>query len=613
MQTAAISYRVADFLKQHPPFNSIEEQDLLDLVARGRVKFHEGDEVLCWQKSSYSPFRFVIQQGSVSLWEEAGAKELLRDIRGPGDMIGIERYLGSPSYPYSAKANGDVVVYALPAADFEPLLAKYPQAERYVDAYAAAGAVYRDATRNSVHQRFVVELARHPEPLSCGPDCTVAEAARMMRTAHSDAIAVMRDETLLGIVTTTGLLGWVADGGSVLQVVKDIMGGIPPAVAPQTLVSDCVLAMSRSASRVLALTADGTAHGGLLHLLSTADLQPAFGDNPLDILYEIAHASDKEVLRILHLRARAFLLGQLTEPSAVDWLTALGDRINISIVKRLNELAGSTSEKWTWCFWGAAGRCELLAPVEPEIALVCGDGADDVSRGRVALARLRADLAECGYLPHTMPEWDEGMLFATVATWQERFTQWIRNPIVSAMYTARPLFDLRPVLGDLDAWKGLERSIRETVHSTPSFQKLLANDCLSALPPLTFFQDQVVDESGERSEVFELENRALGPIVEVGRVFGIANQRILGSSTLERLELARTRMPAHASMLREAEETLRVLLYLQARTGLRLHESGTEIVPSQLSRLDRQALKSAFRAIHNLLDFTFNRLWTEAT
>ena len=140
-----------------------------------------------------------------------------------------------------------------------------------------------------------------------------------MRTAHSDAIAVMRDETLLGIVTATDVLGCVADGGSVLQAVKDIMGGIPPAVAPQTLVSDCVLAMSRSTSSVLALTADGTARGGLLHLLSAEDLQPAFGDNPLAILDEIAHASDKEVLRILHLRARAFLLGQLTEPSAVDW------------------------------------------------------------------------------------------------------------------------------------------------------------------------------------------------------------------------------------------------------------------------------------------------------
>src|SRR5207247_1187888 len=134
-------------------------------------------------------------------------------------------------------------------------------------------------------------------------------------------------------------------------------------------------------------------------LVSAADLQPAFGDSPLAFLHEIAHASDIEVLRILHLRARAFLLAQLTEPSAVDWLAALGDRINISLVRRLIELAGHANEKLSWCFWGAAGRRELLAPVEPEIALLCDDPAD-VARGHAALDRLRADLAECGYLPY---------------------------------------------------------------------------------------------------------------------------------------------------------------------------------------------------------------------
>ena len=95
MQTAAIGYRVADFLKQHPPFNSIEEPDLLSFVSRGRVKFHESDEFLCWQNAAYTPFIFVIQQGPVSLWEDANGKEHLRDVRGPGDIIGIERFLGS--------------------------------------------------------------------------------------------------------------------------------------------------------------------------------------------------------------------------------------------------------------------------------------------------------------------------------------------------------------------------------------------------------------------------------------------------------------------------------------------------------------------------------------
>jgi CBS domain-containing protein len=413
-------------------------------------------------------------------------------------------------------------------------------------------------------------------------------------------------------VTASDVVAWAADEGPASRSVKDIMSAAPPPVAPHTVVSDCALAMSHGASRVLALTADGTSQGSLLRLVSAADIQPAFGDNPLTILREIAHASDMESLRVLHLRARAFLLAQLTEPAAVDWLAALGDRINAGFLKRLTELAGNASEKWTWCFWGAAGRYELIAPVEPEIALLCGDTAD-VSRGREALGRLRADLAECGYLRRATPEWDDASLCATAATWRERFTQWIRDPIISEMYNARPLFDLRPAIGALDVWQDLERSIRETITGEPGLQKLLANDCLSALPPLTFFQDQVVDESGERTEVFDLEHRGLGPIVEVGRVFGIADERVLGSSTFKRLEMARLRAPAHGSIFHEAVETLRVLLYLQARTGLRQHTRGAEILPSQLTRFDRHALKSGFRAIHNLIEFTFNRFWTEGS
>jgi hypothetical protein len=50
VQTAAISYRVADFLKQHPPFHCVEEPDPLTVVSRGRVRFHESDEFWCWQK-----------------------------------------------------------------------------------------------------------------------------------------------------------------------------------------------------------------------------------------------------------------------------------------------------------------------------------------------------------------------------------------------------------------------------------------------------------------------------------------------------------------------------------------------------------------------------------
>ena len=127
--------------------------------------------------------------------------------------------------------------------------------------------------------------------MSCRPDSTVAEAAQILRTANIDAIAVMLDEKLHGLLTTRDMVRAAAEGASPAQAVKHIMGTPPPAVAPQTSISDCVLAMSRADSNFVALTVDGTPDGVLLRLLSAADLQPAFGDNPQALLEEIAQDS----------------------------------------------------------------------------------------------------------------------------------------------------------------------------------------------------------------------------------------------------------------------------------------------------------------------------------
>src|SRR5579871_3298596 len=249
----------------------MEEHDLLSLTARGRVKFHAAGEFLCWQSTAYTPFVLVIQQGAVSLWEDANGKESLRDIRGPGDLIGIERYLGEPQYTYSAKAASEVIVYAFHSADFAPLLEKYPQASRYVNAHAGAGAVYQAETRERAHKQFVSEFARHPEPLTCAPDATVAEAARLLRSAHAEAIAVMRGPHLEGMLTTGDILNWIAGSGSPAQSVTALMDAPPPAVAPQTTLSECILAMGRAKSSVAALTSDGSLDGGLLRLITATD------------------------------------------------------------------------------------------------------------------------------------------------------------------------------------------------------------------------------------------------------------------------------------------------------------------------------------------------------
>jgi signal-transduction protein with cAMP-binding, CBS, and nucleotidyltransferase domain len=174
-------------------------------------------------------------------------------------------------------------------------------------------------------------------------------------------------------------------------------------------------------------------------------------------------------------------------------------------------------------------------------------------------------------------------------------------------YRARTLFDLRPVLGRGALWDGVGAAVTEAANR--DVLHVLANDCLASLPPLTFYQDAVVDQVGEHVSIFLLEESALGPLVDVGRVFGLAGGAVFGCSTLDRLATARRLLPAHERIFREAAETLRVVLWQQGRVGIMQGTSGVELPPALLSRNDRHVLKSGFRSILDLLQFTGERAW----
>ncbi len=215
METAAISHRVADFLKKHPPFHAMEEGDLLDLARQGRVRFFEENEYIVWQGEPYRMQVFVIQQGSVSLWDEAGQVVALRDVRGAGDMLGIEQFNDASCYPYSAKSASDVVIYAFPANEFKAFVLKYEYARRYAAAYGNVNADYQSTEERREPQNiFLHELAARKKLLSCNAHDSISEVARTMRTTGADAIAVVDSEQRAqAVLTASSFLEWIEEGG----------------------------------------------------------------------------------------------------------------------------------------------------------------------------------------------------------------------------------------------------------------------------------------------------------------------------------------------------------------------------------------------------------------
>src|ERR1051325_3173478 len=174
----------------------MDDADLAALAARARVRFFPNGEFLAWQGEPHKTHVLVVQQGTVSMWDERQGQAELRDVRGPGDWIGAEQFHGARACLYTARAMSDVVTYGFPAADVEMLLEKYPYAASFV---AAMGSVDSGFTgTDSAAHPLTTYLQTLAGPLrSCSGHTPVRDAARLLLDTGAEALAVLSDAGVL--------------------------------------------------------------------------------------------------------------------------------------------------------------------------------------------------------------------------------------------------------------------------------------------------------------------------------------------------------------------------------------------------------------------------------
>ena len=377
METASISYRVADFLKKHAPFHAVADADLLALTEQGRVRFYEPNEYILWQGEPHKAHVFVIQQGTVSLWDEAGERPELRDVRGPGDMLGLERYNDARSCLHTARSESDVVIYAFQTDDFEGSVLKYPHAAQYVAAEGKVTPDYQPVTgQREPHRLFVHELVSGRAVVTCTSQDAIGAAASRLLASRSKALAVVDDQhRAQAVLTADDFLRWVASGaGDVHTPVERLVRSPPATVGPRASVAEGVLAMAAAGVDALAITADGTPAGTLQALVTNGDLGPLFGDDPTSLLRDIRLARSLQELHAVNQRARAFILEFLSSALSVEWLADYAHQIDVAILARICALVGSETLPGCWCFCGSSGRGESLTLLAPHLLVILADG-----------------------------------------------------------------------------------------------------------------------------------------------------------------------------------------------------------------------------------------------
>ena len=113
-------------------------------------------------------------------------------------------------------------------------------------------------------------------PFVCGPETTVAEAARVMDESDIGSLAVVEGAELLGLVTEKDVCRTVAGGAdAVVQQVSDVMSSDPDTFDPDLDVWDAAAWIGESRYRHLPVVDD---RGSLQGVVSVRDLLKALVD-----------------------------------------------------------------------------------------------------------------------------------------------------------------------------------------------------------------------------------------------------------------------------------------------------------------------------------------------
>ncbi|MGE9297301.1 MAG: DUF294 nucleotidyltransferase-like domain-containing protein [Puniceicoccales bacterium] len=636
MKTSSISLRVADFLKGQPPFDEIEERDLVELAGAGRVKFHEGGEIVYEEGDARGRYAFVVQKGTVNLYRKSHRGEDLVDVRVEGDLLGFVWEPADLPYRCTTKTAGDTILYALPIEKLHELGERHTAVGNYFREYFGQGiskprtaASHADPAVRGIDERPAHWLQRAKPVnerasnrlLTYRLDEPIRIVAKRLAPGLQEAIvAVDHQLRPVGVITESDLSGRVATGEiSVDAPASEITSKSVVTVRPGMTAGQLILEMLARRLHHLVVTEDGTVNSPVIGIISDRSIQTLHGSIPTFLAKEISVAESPQALATLRDRADELLLHYIEGDAPVFWLADFVAEVDGAIAERAINLARSKLVSqgyyepdvcWAWLAMHSEGRKERLLRSSQRTAIIYDDlpenlaGDADIWFSHLA-NEVTAMLAPCGF------DLDPDGRMAVNANWRgsltqwkERYSQWVNSPIESNILKLTPYFDARTIYGDHSLLDDLRIHIQERIHQNSHFMPLLANDAMDNLPPVTIFRDSVMDQSGTLWTCIDTKVHMMLPLVDIARVFALKLN--LEDSTFTPLRFKRVgrHLIDHRDLFEEAAEAFSHAVRLQTKIGLRRGDDGQYVRPEDLPKIEVQRCKAIFKTIVRLMEFS---------
>lgn len=629
--------RVKAFLAPYPPFRFLPADALHKLSASVRIDYVTEGKLVFQEATEPHPYFYMLKEGSVALFQQ----DQLLEACDEGDVFGVRAMISGKPYLATAKALEESLVYAIPIQVFKPYLEDYPQVAMYFAAGFAAGqAVVREdaaaaqqatarPSMNLAHRQLrpsrQAKLHRLEDTFvldgykaihSCPPDETIQSLATRMAKLNIGSILVVEAGLPVGIITDTDFRKKVATGIlPVFATASELMSHPVACVQRHRTVATLIMKMMKQGIHHLCITEDGTRQTPAIGLISQHDLLLAQGRNPGALMRAIRKSQDVGSLPRIRNHAEELLEQYLEQHVAMEFVSEVITTLNDSLIEKAlqaseqaleNEGLGLPPVKYTWLSLGSEGREEQLLRTDQDNALLY----DNPPQGKEAATqayflelgkRVVQILIDCGFIacPAEMmarnPQWCQPL-----NAWKGYFREWISKPDEDALMRCNIFFDFRAVHGDRNLAQNLSQEVRTAVKEHGTFLNFLAKSAIKHPPPLGFFKQLLVEKDGKHKKAFDLKLRGMMPLADAARLLILHYEVEDPHHTAQRFRAVAHIDTKNSGLYEEAAQAYEVFMRLRAKEGLKQHNSGRYIQPQNLSKLEMQVLRQAFRTIKDL-------------
>lgn len=621
-----IAEHIADFLKEHAPFDNLTFQELSQIALSIRVMNLEKNAMLFKNNDELHDCFYVVANGAINLSVIADAEETLLNKCHVGDIFGLRPFFAKNNYTMTAKAREESILYAIPIAVFRPFVANNSDVLNFLlENFAANTRHTRDNnyktkstpdnafyTDPQSEMQYIQNLTYNTAPITAASTISVKDAAFLMVESIVNNVILCDDAGFpIGIVTEADMATKIATGRiPITATVANIMSSPVVTVIENVSLAEAQLLMIKHDVTHLCVTKDGTTKSVVKGVISEHDLIAAQASNPGVLIKEIKRSQVAKDLKQIRDRLSDLIQNSIQKNIPISHISNIANEINLAIIRRAVELSildlGSPPARFAWLSIGSQGRKEQLLLTDQDSILIFEDVAADKYRDVkdyfLNLAKKTTGILEkVGYEYCPNGHMGSNMLWCKSLTdWTKQYNSWMNTPGESSNDLSSIFFDYQIVFGESKIQEALENIIYKNALNNTLFFDFLGNDALKKNSPLSFFKKFILEEEGENKEKFDIKTRALMPLIDGARLLILSNDiKGINNTYLRFKQLAITDIKNADIYLNCAEAFLTLSKY-RTLEGIKNDDSGQFINIQELSKIDREKLKNALAPMREL-------------